>query len=54
MLSEMTEGNVVETSGGMIEKDSSIPLHFIQNDVVFCFVGRIVKDKGISVLLVVL
>lgn len=52
MLSEMTEGNVVETSGGMIEKDSSIPLHFIQNDVVFCFVGRIVKDKGINELLI--
>ncbi len=52
MLSEMTEGNVVETSGGMIEKDSSIPLHFIQNDVVFCFVGRIVKDKGINKLLI--
>ncbi len=52
MLSEMTEGNVVEISVGMKGKDSSIPLHFIQNDVVFCFVGRIVKDKGINELLI--
>ena len=51
MLSEMTEGNVVETSLGMKGKDASIPLLFTKNDVIFCFVGRIVKDKGIDELL---